>query len=150
MADTQAAALVVVLGGYMTTVFGRSFYYGWSSPRWPVQSAHVLGSEVAITNVGGRRGPVNLESAALVRYAYEVREQAYVGDCIQFGPNWWWLARREVRRYPPHSVIQIHVDPRSPQRSVLRPGLTWSNVLTLPLGIGVLVTGLVWLLRSLQ
>jgi hypothetical protein len=149
MADTPAAALVVLLGGYATAMFGRSLCYGWSSRRWPCVPAQVLASDVGVTDVGGRRGPVNLEGAAIVSYEYVVRGETYLGDRIAYGPQWWWLAARETRRYPLGKRVEVAYDPVSPERCVLRPGVTWSTALTLPVGVALLMVGLLWLAQSL-
>lgn len=148
MADTHAAALVVALGGYMTAAFGRSFYRGWASTHWPRTTARILSSQVVVADIGRAR-PVNLEGAAHVSYSYEVGEELYVGSRIRFGPEWWWLAGRDVRAYPPGTVVEVAYDRRAPKRSVLRPGLSWSNTLALPTSVAVLMAGLAWLIRSL-
>jgi hypothetical protein len=149
MPDTPAAALVVIFGGYTTTVFTRAFYLGWASTRWPRVTGHVRDSIVSVIELGLRQGPSRLGSAASVSYDYEVRDRSFTGNRIRFGPEWWLLAGRDSRAYPPGSAVTVAYDPRSPHQSVLRPGITLSNALSLPIGIAFLVSGTTWLMRSL-
>jgi hypothetical protein len=147
--EAPVAAVVTALGAYMSGLFGRSFFLGWASTRWPRTTGEVRRSEVVVTDLGVRQGRSNLEGAAHVLYVYDVNGETYFGHRIQFGPEWWWFAGRDARAYPPGRAVEVAYDPRRPTRSVLRPGLTWSNALALPLSAGVLTGGLTWLLRSL-
>lgn len=149
MTDTPVAAVVFVLGAYMTAIFGRSFFFGWASTRWPRAAGEVRSSQVVVTDLGARQGRSNLEGAVHILYVYDVGGEAYFGHRIQFGPQWWWFAGRDARAFPPGRAVDVAYDPQRPTRSVLRPGLTWSNALALPLSVGVLTAGLTWLFRSL-
>jgi hypothetical protein len=154
MSDVPAAAYVVVFGGYITALVGRSFYFGWASQQWPRVDAMVASSEVAIADVanprrGWGRNAVNLEAMPHIVYSYQVRARTYWGDRVHFGPEMWWYAASEVRRYPPDSVIEIAYDPREPKRSTIRPGVTWTLALAMPVAFAIFVTGVTWLVRSL-
>lgn len=149
MSETAAASLIVVIGTYATATLGRALYLAAASRRWPKADGVVDDSEVVVGDVSHRRGPVNLEGSARVVYAYFAGGRLRYGTRIQFGPEWWWFAGSEVRRYPPGSRVPVAYDARDPDRCVLRPGVTWSIVICLPPAAFLLMLGLTWFVRSL-
>jgi hypothetical protein len=142
----HAAWTIVGMGAYAAGIFTRAFYLGRASTAWPRAEATVLSSEVAVVGLGNRGGSgYNLEGAAYIRYTYDVRGEQYRGDRLRFGPSWWWLARREANQFREGDLVSVAYDPKKPELSVLRPGLTWSIAFCLPASFGLLALGIAWL-----
>jgi hypothetical protein len=151
MSDFPAAALVMITGAYGSFVLGTAFLHATRSVHWPRVPATISGSEIVVADIGaGRtRGESNLEGAAVVRYEYHVDGELFFGSEIQLGPEWWWLAYREIRRYAPGTAIQVAYDPANPECAVIRPGVTWSMGICFAGTTALFLLGVYWGLWSL-
>jgi hypothetical protein len=86
---------------------------------------------------------------AIVRYAYEVDEQTYVGERFSATRSPFFATEAEantyLQRFPLHSHLTVRVDPANPKQTVLQRQLSAADALPGYLGMGCIMIGLLLL-----
>ena len=116
-----------------------------ASLRWPLASG-----EVTSTNLRTRwRKSLIPTWQVHLLYTYAVGRQVLTGERIFFGEEFCTSARAVhiANRYPPHTPVQVHYDPKRLDRAVLEPGLTPYPFYGLVISIVLIGMGLVLLVR---
>src|SRR5262245_23447283 len=142
------AALITGLGGVCAGFLLRELFLADRSTRWPEVRARIIWS-AAISNVVGT---TRMYQPA-VRYEYEVKGSAYVGDRVSFGSVAAALVPREaeawVSKYPVGRTVLVRVAPNHPSLSVIEPGAYFGLYGAVLASLGVLGWGVISLLRAL-
>jgi Protein of unknown function (DUF3592) len=114
-----------------------------ASARWPTTAGIIQSSAVQAVSAGGRGGTTYVPTVA---YTYEVNGRRLVGTRI------WHVklgflsvdAREIAETFTPGSNVIVHFNPKRPNVSLLRPGLTRYSVGWILLSCCTLLLGLVF------
>jgi Protein of unknown function (DUF3592) len=113
--DAIGGAGVIVIGIVLLALLFTGVWQGRVSLKWPTVEGEIVESYVWEDDEASR---------PRVRYRYQVDDQEYTSDFITFKA--YWLVRKTaetmVDRYPVGSRVQVHYNPRRPNRAVLEPG----------------------------
>ncbi|MGH7648120.1 MAG: DUF3592 domain-containing protein [Gemmatimonadaceae bacterium] len=133
------------LGGAL--VFGaasaaavRNLVLGRASRAWPVVKGEMQDSSITSSLLAPWR-PNRITER--VSYTYTVDGTTYAGKNLGYASdtmdenNLPYAGMVHVQRYRPGAVIDVHYDPRHPQRSVLEPGIKPSNVFMTALALAM-------------
>ncbi|MHC4221291.1 MAG: DUF3592 domain-containing protein [Planctomycetota bacterium] len=133
--------LIVVIGscfvfvGVSTgTFFCYRIFQGVTSTQWPFVIGELESTDLKEVIYEGREvdGGADLASAWVVnfRYSYSVADRKYDGSRVTFsdGINKTSRALKKLQeKYRGKSQVQVYHNPRSPNQSVLVPGLSLFN-----------------------
>ena len=114
---------------------------------WPKVPGHVKSSELEIESeaVEHRHFGTELDSyRAKITYEYVFEGRTYLGDRACIDPGNADLPGRAhdlLNRFPADSDIEVHVNPKSPTKSVLDPSLTSYASINPILGLVLVVAG---------
>lgn len=104
----------------------RTLMLGLSSRSWPVAKGLIV--ESSVTRIRTQAFiPSMVES---VRYTYTVSGATYEGTNLGEAATTLdedsvpYAAKVRMQRYRPGTTVDVHYDPRRPDRSVLEPGVT--------------------------
>jgi hypothetical protein len=118
-----------------------------ASARWPTTAGIIQSSAVKAASAGGRGGTTYVPTVA---YTYEVDGSRLVGTRIwhmEFG----FLsadAREIAETLAPGSNVTVHFNPKRPNVSLLRPGLTRYSVGWILVSFFALLLGLVFFFKG--
>ena len=98
--------------------------------EWPKVSATVIESK--LTQLRNSTKGNSKEWAPYVRYRYSVDGVDYTGERYRFiSPGRKGqikiMAERNLEPYPRGKKFNLHVDPKDPTSSVIRPGIPWTS-----------------------
>ena len=129
----------ILLGGLVSIAAAHSIVMGWSSRDWPQ-----TGGEVAIAYVRVIRSSTRNTTTyeANVAYQYRVQGTDYASSNISYKSVEFEDGRKIVERYPEGKAVSVYYDPRRPQRAVLEPGIHWSGILWMLMGLVFLIFGM--------
>lgn len=116
--------LAVAVGLFLAFVFSyASLTQGAASENWSTAEGTITSS--SISEVGSKD---NLTFQAHVHYQYEINEDEYHGDRLDFNSSGMSSSHRVdmqeiVRKYPAGKTVTVFYDPADPSISVLEPGV---------------------------
>ena len=130
------AALV---GGALCWVGVQNLRRGSASKHWPTTEGRILSSVVRRSS--GRQGTI-CEPDIVYQYAVDGTDYAHWAvDLRGLGTTCGSVAAEVVARYPVGATVTVYYDPDHPERAVLEPGLHWSNLVLLFVGLPFLAVG---------
>ena len=136
----------VVYGLYLLLRFGREIYRGISSRRWG-QVPGIVRSVRLKSEFDVDGDPV---SVARVSYRYLVNGREIEGNRVFFGYEHSSRADAEAERvaaqYSEGEQVVVYYSPSDPELSVLRPGVTFDDLLPALAGAALFVFGVIMLI----
>lgn len=140
MGVTAIALLVVIplAAAVVGWLLLRGFWIALASRRWPVTRGRVVSVEVQVKQA---------ESDELyqprVRYEYVVGGKSYVNDVIDLHSARWFyrqhVADERAAEYEPGREVLVRYNPRKPQVSLLKPGVSAASWVVAVLVVALLV-----------
>lgn len=137
---------VIILAGWLFLIRDWLASANWNTVRGVVRGVDVAPAQTTDLyrpwkQVDGFR--------AIVRYAYEVETQTYVGERFSATRDPFFASEAEansfVQRFPLRSFIMVRIDPRNPKQSLLQRRLSPADALPGYLGMGCLMIGILLL-----
>lgn len=112
---------------------------GFSSKNWPSVQGKVVSSDIQIQR-NTSRGP-NYTPAIL--FEYFINGTRYFSNKISFGGTSSRLIsiQKTLIKYPTGSNVLVYYNPQKPQIAVLEPGITFSTIIFLLVGIILTIVG---------
>ncbi|MBO6676887.1 MAG: DUF3592 domain-containing protein [Rhizobiales bacterium] len=137
---------VVILAGWFFLIRDWLASANWSSVRGTVRGVDVA----AMQSTDPLRPWKQVEGfRAIIRYAYEVDEQTYVGERFSATRDPFFATEADanafLQRFPLRSQVSVRIDPRNPKQSLLQRRLSPADALPGYLGLGCLMVGLLLL-----
>jgi len=116
---------------------GTDFQRGWASKDWPRSKGLILSSTVESLSQDASRSSV-VRYKPVVEYSYIVNGKQYEADTVAFGrmPGYLGTAHTTVNSYPKGGNVLVAHHPTRPQIGVLEPGVSWTSLALLVVGIG--------------
>ena len=122
------------IAGLAVLAFGiQAMVEGTDSNSWPTAPGEIVRSDYEIV----RNSSDDFDTAAKIRYTYEVVGELLEGDRVQVG-----LAsegspaenRRLTNQYPVGAKVNVYYDPEEPTEAVLEPGIPTTAWLLIAVG----------------
>jgi hypothetical protein len=132
--QSLALGLVFAIPGAAIVVLeARNLWLGLASRHWPATQARILGR-------GSEPGSTRPhDSGITISYAYTVAGQGFTGTRYDYGgAGSGSRLGHALAAYEPDQVVAAYYDPGTPQRAVLRRGVTWGTYARLAVGLGFL------------
>ncbi len=130
------AFLFLILGMWALVVGFSMGLEGWQARKWPVAKGRII-----VSRVKQWRAPGKIRIARLcldMDYLYMVENKVFEGHRLNSG--WRCFASEDhikevLRRYPSGRKVGVFYNPKNPDKSLLEPGISWSVLLLVGIGI---------------
>lgn len=140
-------AIVVLFGVAAVGMGGVAVYRGLVAQSWPtaagvVAAADVMREFTPDAESDGTSAPGSTTYTPRIQYRYTVDDREYIGERVEFidaatsNPE---RAAVLAMRYPAGKRVEVHYDPRAPQRAVLQPGASRNSLLLVLAGVCFIV-----------
>ncbi|GAA6169919.1 DUF3592 domain-containing protein [Sessilibacter corallicola] len=107
----------------------RNFFRGRASVNWPTTVASVSSSEILEKNDGNGL----TFYSPIIKYQYFVNDAVYQGATFTFMGTFGitrYHAEKYISMYPSGSKFNVYYNPKSPDISVIIPGVHWGQYLS--------------------
>ncbi len=130
------AFLFLILGMWALLVGFSMGIEGWQARKWPVTKGRII-----ISRVREWRTPGKIRIARLcldMDYLYMVGDKVLEGHRLNSG--WRCFAseghiKKVLEKYPSGKKVSVFYNPNSPEKSLLEPGISWSVLFLIGIGI---------------
>ncbi|MBI2499233.1 DUF3592 domain-containing protein [Candidatus Woesearchaeota archaeon] len=136
-----------IIGKIIFIIIGLIFFIsaiinilrGYSSKNWPSVQGKIIHSDIQIQR-DIRHGP---NYSPTILFEYFINGTKYFSNRISFGGTSTGLIgiQRILIKYPVGSDVLVYYNPQKPQISILEPGITFSIIIFLLVGIIFTIVG---------
>lgn len=124
----------VLIGLFLTWVAVKNLRGGLASKHWLTTTGRIATSVVRQSQVRNRT-----YFEPVIVYQYTVADTPYANSAINLGG--FGGSCSAVDRYPAGATVTVFHDPEHPERAVLEPGIRWSNLFLLAVGLPFIAVG---------